>query len=301
MSHRAALYSVRIRQTGQSDVYELLGNYDRHSTWLGDTIANMMPSLNVSDVSRDVGVRYESALHFTNSDYIGTSLLAGRSGINSIIQKPGEAPFLRTHDHSEVMRSAILFDLPRLQRIGFAVVHVPHRNGRKTLIEEYLRKNFAAMGFSLELTPFVPQDALRQAVDNNEIERVTLVKHDLAPDNEFASAAQWGSFEVGRIELAIPSRRNRRLRRDPIKQFLDDPTDENRRQIIEFAGLSFDEVKVTACMPDGSHRTFLLENHEGGHPMTTEINIDVEDDIGATSAELRRELQNALTQMRPPP
>ena len=115
----------------------------------------------------------------------------------------------------------------------------------------------------------------------------------------FANAAQWGDDEVGRIELSIPSRRNHKLRSDPISKFLGDPTAENRRQIVEFAGLRFDEAKVTARMPGGSRRTFYLEDHEGGHPMSVEIDIHNEDNMGAMSDELCRELQDALTQMHP--
>ena len=301
MPHRAALYSVRIRQSHKKGDYRLLGNYDRASNWLGDALTVTLPSLRASDATRDIGVEYESTLTSLPTDCIGFTLLGGRSGISSIIQKPGDAPFNRTPEHAEVMRSAILFYLPPNRNVGFAVVHVPHRNSRKSLVGEYLRQYFSDLNYSLEIVPVVPQDALRQAVDANAIERVTLIKHDLQPDNAFANAAQWGDSEVGRVELAIPSRRNRRLRRDPIQRFLDNPTDENRSQIVEFAGLRFDEAKVTARMPGGSRRTFYLEDHEGGYPMSLEIDIEVEDDLGALPDELKRELQNALTQMRPEP
>lgn len=301
MPHRAALYSVRIRRSQQRETYKLLGNYDDASTWLGDTLNAILPTLKVNDTDKDIGVTFESMLHSLPAHCIGVTLLGGRSGISSVIQRTGDAPFYRTPDHSELMRSAILFDLPPSRNIGFAIVHVPHRNSRKSLIDKYLSTYFSNLGYSLEIAPIVPQDALRQAVDDNAIERVTLIKRDLWSDNAFANAAQWGDNEVGRIELSIPSRRNHKLRRDPLRRFLDDQTAENRRQIVEFAGLRFDEAKVTVRMPGGSRRTFYLEDHEGGHPMSVEIDIHSEDTLGARPDDLRHELQSALAQMHPSP
>ena len=192
MPHRAALYRVRIRRSHQTDAYELLGNYDYASTWLGDTLDTILRTLSVNDPDRDIRVQYESTLGSLPANFIGVTLLGGRSGISSIIQKSGDAPFHRTHDHAEVMRSAILFDLPPGRNTGFAIVHVPHRNSRKGLVDEHLRKHFSNMGYSLELTPVVPQDALRQAVDADAIERVTLIKRDLQHDNAFRQRSSMG-------------------------------------------------------------------------------------------------------------
>ena len=124
MAHRAALYSVRIRRSHQRNTYKLLGNYDGASTWLGDTLNSILPALRVDDANQGIGVIYESAMHSLPPNSIGVTLLGGRSGISSVIQRAGDAPFYRTPDHSELMRSAMLFDLPPDRNTGFAIVHI---------------------------------------------------------------------------------------------------------------------------------------------------------------------------------
>ena len=91
------------------------------------------------------------------------------------------------------------------------------------------------------------------------------------------------------------------LRGDPLRRFLREPNDENRRQIIEFGGLIFDEVAVTVDMPEGGQRTFFLEAHEGGHPMKLGINVTQMDRYGATPHELSSELARALATVSPSP
>jgi hypothetical protein len=295
MSHRAAIYRVRARPQGDVNGWRLCGDIDEAGTWLGTPIDKALVNLNGKSRDGKVTARHDGALQAIGADQVGCSILSGRSGVVSVIEKPGQPPFDRTLDSSESMRSAVLFDLPRGRKEGRLAVHVPDGRSCKGIVETALRSALSSIGFVLELGPIVPANALQEAVERDAVEKVTLIKHDPSKAEKFSDAAQWGGDEdLDRLELTIPSKRNRHLKRDPLKRFLDDPTDASRQQLIEFEGLVFDEVAVTVEMPDGTQRTFFLDGREGGHAMTTAIDVRAFDRYGATAGELSRELRNAL-------
>ena len=294
MSHRAALYRVQIRPKRDLNAFRPLGDYDEAGTWAGKTVDEIIVVLARTSHDKKVQAVFEAALPELEKNHVGSSVLSGRSGITSVLRRDGETPFLRTPDHSESMRSAVLFHLPPERTSGWMAVHVPHGHSCKGILEAALKQGFSALGFVIELGAIVPPNALREAVHRGAVGKVTLIKHEPTRADRFEDAAQWGDEEVDRIELSIPSRRRMRLRGDPLKRFLDEPSDANRRQIIEFGGLVFDEASVTVDMPDGGQRTFFLEAREGGHPMTLGIDIHTQDEYGASTTELSTELHRAL-------
>jgi hypothetical protein len=295
MSHRAALYEVKVRPHRKADDWQLLGDYDHAATWLGGSIAADLTSLNGEGSGGNVKAQFEAALPNLWSDEVGASILSGRKGVRSVLRRRSDPPFARTPDHFEDMRSAVLFSLPRNDVAGRLAVHVPHGHSCKSILEVHLRRSMADRGFFLKLAPIVSQDALLEAVERGAIERVTLIKQDPTSSDKFRDAAQWGSDEIDRLELTIPSKRDVWLRRDPLKKFLDDRSEENLRQIIEFEGLIFDEVAVTVELPDGAHRTYYLEHREGGHPMTIGLDLMDADELGAGPEHLTAELRKAAS------
>ena len=301
MSHRAALYRVKIRPKQKVDSWCLLGDYDAAGTWAGHTLNGLLVKLNGKSRDKKVQAQFESNLPNLEPNCVGVSVLSGRSGVTSVLELEGKRPFLRTPEHSEAMRSAVLLDLPPRRTSGWLAVHVPHGRSCKGIIEHALRQGFGQLGFVIELGAIVPANALRDAVYRDLVEKITLIKHEPTKSDRFRDAAQWGDDEVERIKLSIPSRRGMHLRGDPLRRFLNEPNDENRRQIIEFGGLIFDEVAVTVSMPEGGQRTFYLEAREGGHPMTLGINVTGMDRYGATPVELSRELASALATVSPSP
>lgn len=294
MSHRMALYRVQVRPKRNRDEWRLFGDYDKAGTWLGDIVTKALTTFAGRSSDGKVAARFEASLSNLKNGQVGAALVSGRSGITSVIERQDDPPFQRMNDHVEAMRSAVVFDLPRGQNVGQLAVHVPDGRSCKGILDSVLRATMAPLGYMIELSPIVPANALQEAVDRGALERVTLIKHDPVHDDKFAAAAQWGSDNVGKVELSIPSRRNGLLRSDPVRKFLKQRTDESKRQIIEFGGLVFDEANVTVSMPDGSHRTFFLEPREGGHAMTMAIEVDETDQMGATAEVLTRELVAAL-------
>ena len=273
----------------------LLGDYNGRGDWVGNLVAKALGNLDHMNYDETVYAHFESYLDLPPRNYVGTSLLSGRSGITSVLERSGAPSFLRTPEHSEVMRSAVLFHLPRRKRDGVMAIHIPHNRSCKSIIERALREEFSESDYRIEITPIVPRSALLEAVRRNNISKVTLIKHNPTDSDAFLEVAQYGDTAVDRLELIIPSRRRKRLRGDPLLNFLEDPSEGNRRQIIEFAGLTFDDVKITVDMSEGGSRTFHLEDAGRGHPITYELLIDNEDDFGADIAELNDELIDTLT------
>lgn len=301
MSHRAALYRVRIRPQRDVNSWRLLGDYDEAGSWAGTPIDAALVALNGKSRDGKVHAKYEARLPALTPDRVGVTVLSGRSGVTSVLERPGDPPFSRTPDHSESMRSAALFHLPPDRDSGWLAIHVPHGKSCKGIVENQLRTHMSNLGYVIELGAIVPPNAIREAVERDAVERITLIKHEPSKSDRFKDAAQWGDEEVERIELSIPSRRRRRLRSDPLQKFLDEPTEGHRKQIIEFGGLQFDEAAVTVDMPEGGQRTFYLEAREGGHPMTLGLDLHDADEYGVAPPALAKELQRALETVTPSP
>lgn len=290
MSHRAVIYSVRIRPQREPEQWCLLGDYDSDGTWAGDTIDEALHRFEADSSDGSVHARYEEDLKTTLNSSVGMTILSGRSGVTSVLQKSGEHDFHRTRQHSEAMRSAILFQLPPAKTRGTLVVHAPHGRSCKSIVQQQLRDWFSFLGYIIDLSPIVPANALYEALQSDELKKVTLIKYDPDQFDRFHDAAQWGNDEVGRLELSVASRRGNALRPDPIRRFIESPTEENRRQIIEFNGMEFDDVAVTVKLRNRTQRTFYLEAPDRGHAMSTMIEVGDEDEYGATMDELSREL-----------
>ena len=294
MSHRAAIYNVRIRPQRAPDEWCLLGDYDSDGTWAGATITAALDGFEADSNDGNLLASYDEDLKTTLRDSVGMTILSGRSGVTSVLQKPGENDFYRTPQHSEAMRSGILFQLPPPSKRGILVVHAPHGRGCKSIVQQRLRDQFSQLGYIIDLSPVVPANALYEALQHEALKKITLIKYDPDQSDKFHDASQWGSDEVGRLELSIASGRRNFLRSDPIRRFIESPTDENRRQIIEFNGMEFDEAAVTIKLPNDTQRTFYLDSPDRGHAMSTMIQIEEEDDYGATARELSRELTTVI-------
>ena len=294
MGHRAAMYRVRVRRKREVDAWRLLGDFDEEGGWLGDFMLSKLSQL--ARESRDGKVRasFEGGLPSVHGDFIGATFLSGRSGVTSVLVRDGKSPYPRTPAHFEQMRTGILLHLPRGRKTGLLAVHVPEGRSIKGIIERYLEEELSRLDLMLSLDAVVPHDPLIAAVEQNAIERVTLVKHRPSSSDKFREAAQWGDDEVGELSLSIGSRRFAKLRRDPLKRFLTNPSSENKKTLYTFRGMEFDEVGVTVDLPDGGQRTYYVEPREGGHPMTMSMQIDKADEYGAIPATLSRELRAAI-------
>lgn len=280
MTHRAALYAVSVHPKGHPEAPLVLGDYDGSGTWLGKALKKVMPGLSTEDDNRNITLHFESKLKDLPKNHAGFTLVRGQTGVRSVLSREDESPYLRTPDTEELLRVAAVFWLPRRRNRGYLAIHVPHGHGIKSILDTHLREQFGLRQLSISLNPIVPQDALRNAVQADSLERITLVKRNLSDSDRFADAAQWGPEQVGRLELSIISKHGLKLWRDPLTRFLSERRDDELSKIIEFDGMRFDEAKITARMPGGNDRTFYLDGRKSGHAIT--IDLDLIDDDGSS-------------------
>lgn len=301
MSHRAGVYRPRIRRQGQRDKWLPFGDFNGEGAWLRDVFHQDMEQLDGKSDDGRLHARFERHLPDLGPDMVGASILTGRSGVRSRIRSAGNF-FTRTEEHAEEMRAAVLFQLPRRKHVGLMAVHVPHRNSCKGIVDDILMAALRERGFMLKLAAAVPLAAYAEAVRSGHVEKVTLIKYNAVGSDSFSDAAQWQDLQQAEMVLRFSGKRRRDRHKDindikPIKKFLDDRSEESRRQILEFNGIRYDDAKVTVTLPNDARRTFYLEREvEGGHPITMALDIKPEDqdELGATSEALSRELRRVL-------
>ena len=196
MSHRAAIYNVRVRPQREPEKWCLLGDYDSGGTWAGDTIDEALYQFQAYSNDGNVHAEHEEDLKTTLKNSVGVTILSGRSGVTSVIQKSGEYDFYRTPQHSEAMRSAVLFQLPPFRTRGTLVVHAPHGRSCKSIVQQQLRDWFSDLGYVIDLSAVVPASALYEALQTAALKKITLIKYDPDQFDKFHDASQWGSDEV---------------------------------------------------------------------------------------------------------
>jgi hypothetical protein len=287
---------VRVRSHRGGDNWHLFGDWDdQGGGWFGDLILATLRTLNRTDRNGEVRTVYETDLPGLGQNEVGVSVRGGRGGVTSVLEKPGETPFPRTPAHIEHMRSGVVFRLPKGASQGWMAIHSPHGHGAKGVIERHLAARCSASGCTLDLSPVIPTNALRAAVEQNLIEKVTLIKHEPGASDEFGDSSKWGE-EVDRVELDVFAKRNKRLGGGPLIDFINDPSDSNRKSVVQFEGLTFDEAAVKVQLEDGLLRTYWIDRPERGFPMAVDLgNLKDADQLGPSAADIAKGLRAALT------
>jgi hypothetical protein len=296
VSHRAAIYMLRVRRRYAGGDHHLFGDWDdQGGGWFGDVVLSSLRGLNATDRNGEVRTVYEADLPNLNQNEVGVSVRGGRGGVTSVLEKPGEAPFARTPAHLEHMRSGVVFKLPKGASQGWVAVHSPHGHGAKGVIERHLAVRCSVGGCTMELTPVIPMNALRAAVEQDLVEKVTLIKHQPGSSDEFGDSSKWGE-EVDRLELDVFAKRSKKLGGGPLVNFLENPSPANRRAVVELAGLTFDEVAVRVQLEDGLIRTYWIDRPERGFPVSVDLGgLKDYDELGPSGADIAAGLKSALT------
>jgi hypothetical protein len=300
MTHRAAIYGVTVHPIGKPGSLQPFGNFAGDGMWAGDVAATSLKSLKgVSPDSRVTAV-YESLMSTAETTQVGCTVRSGRSGVTSMIERNGDAPFSRTEDHFERVRTGLVFELPRGDTYGLLAVHSSHGHSCKAIVAQHVKRSFHALGSVLDIKPIVPIAEFKAAVDAGLVNDITLVKRQPRSSNTFADAARWGDSTIGKAVLKLEAEKDHRLDRGPLKRFLEDSSTENRRAIVEFGGMVFDEAFVTVSLSDGSERTFQIDGEDKGHPLAVVIDLAAGDQYGPLAADIRDQLVTALKRVTAP-
>lgn len=280
MSERAALYAVSVRKRRGQAVP--LADIDGAGTALGTALAGLLAGFSVT--SRD-GARVVRTLA-ARSD--GADLFAivqhGRRGIAAdIVDTSGGVRLRQVPDDLQLVRSGCLFRLPATGSVGRLAVQVSNGRGVKDLFEVGLTTRFRSRfpDLTLALDRVAEPDALREAVADDRVERVQLVRVERAGERTIAEADKWvPEGQAVRVELAVGVHGpGARLGRTLLGRYLDG--DERAlEEIVTFGGLVFDKARVSVRLPDDTHRLIDLEHPDAGRPAMRELTGIVLDENG---------------------
>lgn len=279
MGHTAALYTVRVKKRFSD--YQLLGGFDEDATSLLDVLGAYLPDFEQEDADRERVVRCLSAL--TEGDELVATMQHGQSGVAAdIVDDQGDRQYRQVASDTQLLRCGCLFKLPSAETTGWLALHINNGRGIKGLLATGLwtrfREEFA--DYTLEINPYVQQSALMEAIEQDQLLKVKLIRYEKPHDRAVQATNRWvhgGSF--GKLELDISVRgRGEMLKADLLKRFY--RGDQSALgEIIEFAGIPFEQAKIEVDL-DGRLRTFNIERPESGHPMTVDLEDLVADDDG---------------------
>jgi hypothetical protein len=140
--------------------------------------------------------------------------------------------------------------------------------------------------------------ALLEAIRRGRVDKVKLVKLERPHDRANAATGKWmRSGDLGKLELEITSP-GQRLHPRLLQRFVNgDRT--AMAEMVEFEGMSFDEVDVQVTLPEGTQRTFNIENPDTGFPMTMDLdNLAFDGDGEPSEASVYAGLKDAFSTLR---
>jgi len=298
MSHRAAVYTVRVHRRNKPDDARLLGDIDEQGHQLGSVLAGHMDGF--ESVSADKYKVVQIVSSELDADELRLMLQHGLSGLAAdIVSDTGQLRIRQTATDMQRVRCGVLLRLPRDEVMGWMAVH--NNNGRyvKGLLMQALGPKFRHdfPDLILSVSPYVLGSVLREAVDHDRVQKVTLVKLEQPNDRSNAATNKWVRAASGaRVELGIEARgRKERVIPDLLRRFLGGDGGAYG-EIVAFEGLTFDEAKVQVALENGTIRTFNIERPDIGHAFTEDMhNLDFQADGEPTDASIFAGLREALS------
>jgi hypothetical protein len=293
LGHAAALYTVHVKEP-RGD-HQPLGDIDGAGTYLLDVLADYVA--NLGEISDEDGERILRCLDSrSNGDELIMTMQLGQSGVVADIVDADQNPRLRQiWTDTALIRCGGLFKLPRQQVMGWLALHVNNGRGIKGLLDRAVPPRFRTeFDRILELRPFIRGSALREAIEADKLAKVRLLRYERPADRANASTNRWvPADQYGKIELDISARgRGQMLKTAVLQRFLAGDGGAHD-EIFEFAGMTFEQVKVEVDV-DGRRRTFNLQNPTAGHPMTIDIQPDFDDEGEPREESLIGALREAL-------
>lgn len=301
MNHRAAFYTIRVREKGSPEGDPgRLGDIDAEGTALIAAFETYLG--NGFEMMSDDGlkaIRCESVGRANDdANELRVAIQHSQTGVAADLNdEHGKFKAHQGVDDQYAVECVAIFQLDPTQTIGWLAVHINNGRGIKSLMVKGLQERFRQQfdNLVLEINPSVSEEALVQAVAQNRIDKVKLIRLERPDDRAIAATDKWvSSTEVGRLELDVTVR-NGKIKPGLLSRFLGGDKDA-RGEIIEFQGLTFDEAKVEVDLPgEGGKRTYNIEKPEAGHAMTQDLeNLPTDDDNEPTREGLFAALRAAL-------
>jgi hypothetical protein len=300
VSHRAGLYTVKVRPNRKpKDPPHLLGDIDGQGTALIDVLSGIAQG--GLAVSTEDGLKAIACVSTTASgDQLRLVVQHGQTGVAADIVDANGAPRIHQRvDDQHRVKCAALFILPPAQGMGWLAVHVNNGRGITGLLVKGMVSEFrqGLPDLVMEITPLVLESALKEAVDEDRIDKVKLVRYETATDRAVQDTDKWiRTGADGKLELSITPRGPGRIIPEKVKRYLSDQDSATFRSIVEFQGITFDEAKVEVVLPGDMRRSFNIEKPDAGHAMTQDLeNLPTDHDGEPTEDGLFAALVDALS------
>jgi hypothetical protein len=294
------MYTVRVRRRRDtSGAYWPLGDIDEKGSNLLSVIDGLM--LDFESASADGSKVVRCLNRKIDGDELCIMAQSGQRGLASDLMGPaGDLRFHRTADDTEMLRCGCLLRLPPAAETGWLAAHINNGHGIKGLLEKELSARFRQdfPDLVLEMNPCVLASALREAIEQDRVNKVRLVKLEQPNNRANAATDKWVRQGVAaKIELQItPTGRAQRVVSVLLRRFVVEEDRNAFGQIVEFEGLTFDEAKVEVVTQNGATRTFNIEKPDTSHPVTEDMkDLELLSDGAPEEDSLFRELRRALT------
>jgi len=298
MGHRALVYNVVVHERYKPKEEKLFGNLDGEGAYLAEVLQRAL-SEGFASISHDGNRDVSCERTLLAEPDLGAVLRPGERGIRADIIGPGNQTsiFQQEPAHTQLLKCACLFRLPRGEKQGRLAIHVNHGRSVKSLLDSEITKRFreAFPDLILKIEPCVDAAAFEAALDQDQLLSVNLYKNGRPSDIE--DGRKWGREDTGlKLQLSIKAAKDKRLLPTLAKRALQG-NDGAYGEIVEFAGMPYDEAKFEVLLEDGTKRSYNIHNLEAGHAMSQDIEPDDGADGYPTDDSLYRELGRVLTEM----
>jgi hypothetical protein len=222
LAHAAALYTFRVKE--KYGEHQLLGNFDGNGTYALEVMDAYLDGLVFDDPESERILRCLARRR--EGDELIASMQHGHSGLAAtIVDRNQDERIHQEPTDTTLVVCGALFKVPRNQTTGWVALHVNGGNGIKGLLDLSVPARFGVdyPNHVLEIRPFIKGDALRQAIDENKLQKVRLVRYEKPNDRASASTNRWVPANLfGKIELAVSIRtRGEMLLTQAVHHFLD--------------------------------------------------------------------------------
>jgi hypothetical protein len=303
LSRRAALYTVAVRSKGKAKEQRPLGDLDGRGTSAASALAAILGGF--SQASRDGSRLVRSLLVQAAGDEVFAIVQYGQSGIAADIVSPSGSLRLRQVPGDEqLVRCGCLFRLPAAASSGSLAVEVDDGRGIEGLLEQALVTAFASTfdSLALAIAPVVEAGGLRAAVSGGLADTVELLRLVPAQSASSIGVDRWvapGTPARLRLEITVGSGSGG-IRGDLVGRYLDGDAGAFA-QLVEFAGIRFDSVRIGVTRPDASRRSFDLARPAEGRSEKRDLDgVELDTDGEPTAGSLLAALRSVLDSVSEP-
>jgi hypothetical protein len=297
VAHRATLYSIHVHERYKPKEPKELGQLDEDGAYLAEFLESVLDSdfsAENEDGNKDVTC---SGATLSEPD-LRVIFNPGERGIRAdIADENGQLRFEQTARHTQILKSASLFRLPRNEKRGWWVLHLNHNRGIKFLVESELMKQFKEKfpDLILNIVPAINSEAYVAALERDDLLSATLYKYDRPSD--ISEGNKWVRSDTGlKMKLSIEPERGKRLLPELAKRAIRGDR-EAFGAIVEFGDVTFDQAKFEVELENGTRRTFNVQAPESGHAFSEDIEPVLTDDGEPTDDSLFSELERVLADL----